>query len=141
MGRILGLDLGDVRIGVAVSDATRIIASPFTTINVKTQNVISELKKIVLDYEIKKIVYGLPISLDNTKKRQAEKVRIFIKNLQKSFLEIEFIPFDERYTTTIAQNALLYAKNKKTKEHKDKIDKVAAAVLLQGYLDFLKINM
>ena len=76
--RILGLDVGDVRTGVSISDPLRIIASPLTILNSKEVNVKEEIIKIVESRGVKEIIYGLPISLDGSEKRQAEKVREFI---------------------------------------------------------------
>lgn len=135
MERILGLDLGEARVGVAISDPLRIIASPYKIIESKKENVEEELFKIIEKYNIKKIVYGLPISLSGEKGRQAEAVNEMIKSLKKIFTKITFVPYDERFTSKIAKDVL---KSKGKKNIGKSLDSLAASILLQNYLDMNK---
>lgn len=134
MKKILGLDVGDVRTGVAISDPLGMIASPLTILNAKEVDVIEEIKAIVEKENIEKIIYGLPISLDGTEKRQAEKVREFVELLEKK-VKAEYIPIDERFSSLSAKN--MFAEiGKSTKGRR--LDSVSAAIILQNYLDMKK---
>ena len=131
MNKILGLDIGDVRTGVAISDVLGIIASPLTILNAKEVDVIEEIKEIVEKEKIEKIIYGLPISLDGTEKRQAEKVREFVDRLSK-VVKADFIPIDERFSSLSAKNMFAEV-GKSTKGRR--LDSVSATIILQNYLD------
>lgn len=139
--RILGLDVGDVRVGIALSDPTSTIASPLSILNAKKVLVDKEIIEIIKNRDVKLIVYGLPISLDGSEKRQAEKVKDFIKKLKKSCekenLNLNFVPMDERFSTISANNMLRdIGMNKKRK----RVDNISAAIILQNYLDSLKFK-
>ncbi|HCB64274.1 MAG TPA: Holliday junction resolvase RuvX [Fusobacteria bacterium] len=133
--RILGLDVGDVRTGVSISDPLRIIASPLTILNSKEVNVKEEIIKIVESRGVKEIIYGLPISLDGSEKRQAEKVREFIKELSE-MVDVKFTPIDERYSTISAGN--MFSSIGKKKFQKSRLDSVSATIILQNYLDSIR---
>ena len=141
--RIMGLDVGDVRIGVALSDPMGMIGSPHRIIDRKKEKAIAEILKIVLEKGVDKVVYGIPISLDGEKKRQVEKIEGFISTLKKEAKKkgkIEFIPYDERFTTSIAKQFMAMG-GKKEKEYKKDLDSVAASILLQNYLDVSRKNI
>lgn len=135
--RILALDIGDVRLGLAMSDPLGIIASPFKVIDIKRENYLKILKEIVEEYEIKEIVFGVPKSLDGTEKRQAEKVREFTGKLKKNFKDISFNEIDERYTSSIAKNSFI-EKGYSSKDYRGKLDSVSASLILQTYLELKK---
>lgn len=131
--RILGLDPGERRIGVAVSDVTGTIASPVEFIDRKAGDYGQRLKDLCTEWEIATIVVGLPLSLDGTEGPAAGRSREF-----GSFLgELTGVPViyrDERFTTVTAEQALLEGGVKRRKRT-EKRDQIAAAVMLQGYLD------
>ena len=130
--RIMGVDYGDKRIGVALSDPLRIMASPFTIISrtMESQD-ISALVDIVKEKDVGRIIIGLPISMDGSLGPQAEKVKAFGGELGRNTdIPIEFR--DERLTTVEARE--LVQKARKT-DHKTRYDAAAAALILQDYLD------
>ncbi len=139
MKKIIALDIGDVRIGVASSDILGIIASPLEVIDRRKMDPIKRIKELMLEFKTDTIVYGLPKSLDGTEKRQAEKVREFIDDLKNDIAEkVNFIEVDERYSTVSADNMLNNFTKKGAKEKRKVVDKVAATIILQTYLDMKK---
>ena len=100
MRKFIGLDVGDVRIGVAKCDPLGILATALEVIDRNKTEPISRIKEILDDESTKKVVVGLPKSLDGTKKRQVEKVEEFVEELKKEIPGIQIIFVDERYTTT-----------------------------------------
>jgi putative Holliday junction resolvase len=136
--RILGLDIGDRRIGVAISDPVEIIASPLTVINRDDDNsAIIAILQLIGQYDVKRIVVGLPYSLDGSLGRQAGKVKDFIDKLsQNTSLEVELR--DERLST-VAADRLLREGGKRKAKGSSSLDAAAAAFILQGYLDSLKV--
>ena len=132
--RSLGLDIGDKRIGVALSDPGGILASPFTIINRTDDRAdIEAIIDIINQQRVKQIVVGLPLSMDGSMGKQAEKVKSFVQTFSnKTQVPIEFR--DERLTTVLARRLMQAARTKKTRK-KVRDDAVAAALILQGYLD------
>lgn len=130
--RLLGLDIGERRIGVALSDEMGMIASPLMTIQT-SGNVAGEVRALIDRYGIKRIVVGLPISLSGREGQQAKTVRAVADDLAKQ-LEIEIVYSDERMSSSVAEQALISQKTRRDKR-KQHIDNMAAAVILQGYLD------
>jgi len=138
--RILCLDIGQKKIGIAISDETGFIARGLASIN-RGKNEYEKIKKLVEDYKVEKIVFGLPLKLDNSISAQAEKILSFIEGLKK-IINIPFIPYDERFTTKQAENILIQA-DLSRKKRKKLIDKLSAQIILQDYLnsqDLLKNN-
>ena len=134
MKRILALDYGDKKIGVAISDPMQIIAKPLLVINnLNYKNNLNEIERLILENDIEKIVVGLPLTLKNTESIQTEKVITFINQL-KSDLSLLVIAYDERLTSQIAKQSLI-KQGIKTGHNKKDIDKTAAAIFLQNYLD------
>lgn len=133
MERLMGLDVGDRTIGVAVSDLLMITAQGVTTIKrTNLKNDFRELKKIIDEYEVTKIVVGLPKMLDNSLGIQGEKVLEFLEKLEKRIdlpIELE----DERFTTTMSEKMLIQA-DVKRKKRKEVIDKLAAVQILTTYM-------
>ena len=133
MARALGIDFGEKRVGLALSDRSNLIASPYKTLQYISKNdLISEIKKIVIDKEIEVFVIGLPLNMKGEDSDQTKKVRRF-KNLL-SILELPIIYEDERFSSIIAKNSLVL-QNVKTGHNKSEIDRTAAAIILQQYLD------
>ncbi len=131
--RILCLDVGDVRIGVAVSDPSRAIASPVEVIRrVGWGPDCRRIKELCVRYETDEVLSGLPLNMDGSEGFQAKKVREFCAQVEKQGLKVFFQ--DERLTTVTAEDALIeYGMSRK--DRKDHVDKVAAAVILQQWLD------
>lgn len=139
--RILGLDVGDKTIGVAVSDPLCITAQGITTIErVGIRKDAGKVIDYIKEYECEAVVMGLPLSLDGTDSVQTEKVRefrIMLENKLKSLGPLSKVKVywqDERFTTKIAENVLIEA-NVSRKDRKKIIDRQAAIVILQSYLD------
>ena len=133
MGRFLGIDFGEKRVGLALSDRSNLIASPFKTLNYINENdLITQIKKIVTENDIKNFVLGLPINMKGEDTAQTKIVRKFKKSL--SSLDLPIIYEDERLSSVSAKNSLML-QNIKTGHNKPEIDKTAAAIILQQYLD------
>ena len=131
--RILCLDIGDVRIGVAVSDERRIIAQPVEVIKrVGWGPDARRIKELCDRYDTVNVLSGLPLNMDGTHGFQAEKVQAFAAKLTECGLQVEFQ--DERLSTVSAHDALIEGGMRRD-DRKGTVDKVAAAVILQQYLD------
>ena len=133
MGRALGIDFGTKRVGLALSDRSNMIASPYKTLNyVSEKDLITQLETIVTKNDIEILVLGLPISMKGEDTAQTIKVRDFKEIL--SALRIPIVYEDERLSSVSAINSLML-QNVKTGHNKPEIDKTAAAIILQQYLD------
>ena len=131
--RILCLDIGDVRIGVAVSDERRIIAQPVEVLKrVGWGPDARRVKELCDRYDTVNVLSGLPLNMDGSKGFQAEKVEKFCEKLTELGLNVFFQ--DERMTTVTAEHALLDF-NMSRKDRRQTVDKVAAVVILQQWLD------
>lgn len=132
--RILGLDVGERRMGVALSDPTGLLASALTVIEVKsTEAALKQIIDLAAEHEVERIVIGLPRSLDGTVGKQEQKVLAFVDLLsQRTSLPV--VTWDERFSTVAAERVLLEAGTKRDKRKKHR-DAVAAAIVLQAYLD------
>ena len=134
--RYLGLDLGSKTLGVALSDTTNTIASSLKTIFFKENDynsLIEPIRELVNEYDISKIVLGLPKNMNNTLGPRAELSYSFKKLLEDN-LNIEVILEDERLTTVISNNIMIKADISR-KKRKKKVDSIAASLILQSYLD------
>ena len=134
--KYLGLDLGTRTLGISISDLTHTIATTYKTIRYQEEDydfLINELKKIIDHEKIEKIILGLPKNMNNTIGESAERCLKFKDNIEKS-LNIEVIMQDERLTTVEATNYMIEA-NISRKKRKNKIDSLAANIILQTYLD------
>jgi len=132
--RSLGLDVGDRRIGVALSDPGGILASPLTVIYRRDESLdIEAIIDIIESQEVGRVIVGLPYSLDGSLGEQAEKVKAFTQELA-SRIQVPLEYRDERLTTVMAERLGQAVKNKKTKRGA-RHDAQAAALILQGYLD------
>jgi putative Holliday junction resolvase len=132
--RIMGLDIGDKRIGVALCDPDEILASPHSTIVRKTdEQAIQSIIDIALQNNVKCIIAGVPYSMDGSIGKQAAEVITFIEKISQS-TEIPVEMQDERLSTVAAENLLKEAGRRRNKL-KDRRDSAAAAYILQGYLD------
>ena len=134
MNRILALDYGGKKIGVAISDPMRIIAKPVTVINnLGFKNILVELNNLIVEYGISELLIGLPITLKNKKSIQTYKVLEFIDMLKEN-IDLPIHSYDERLTSQMATRSLIM-QGVKTGHNKTEIDKTAAAIFLQNYLD------
>lgn len=134
--KILGLDLGSKTIGVAMSDDLLITAQVLTSIKRTTlEKDLTAIRNLVEEYGVEELVVGLPINMDGTKGAAALGAEEFIRNLRLS-LPIKIIPWDERLSTVAAERILLEGDLSRQKRRKV-IDRLAAAYILQGYLDSL----
>lgn len=138
MNKILGLDVGDVWIGVAISDALLLTAQPLMTIKRESNKIAYEkIHEIIIENNVEKVVVGLPKNMNNTIGPQSEKVIKFAEKLKNKFkVEIEYV--DERMTTLMAEQVLIegFVRRENRKKY---IDKIAATYILQSYLDRLKL--
>jgi len=134
MERIMGLDIGDKTIGVAISDSMLITAQGLKTIKRKNSKVdIEEISNLVRQYNVSKIIVGLPKNMNNTIGPQGEKVLRFVDKL-KNKVNVEISFQDERLTTVAAERILIEG-NMRREKRKNVIDMVAATYILQTYLD------
>ena len=133
MGRILGIDHGDRRIGIAVSDPLHLIASPKKTLFVKNKNeAIDLIIEIISEQEIEKIVIGLPFGMRGNETLQTQHVRDFGLLLEEKGYDVIYL--DERLSSKSAKDALI-KQNIKPSRQKHLVDQTAAALILQQYLD------
>ena len=138
--RVLALDAGEKRIGVAVSDPLGIIALGVTVITRKDPETdLKEIEKIIGEYKAESVVVGMPINMDGTKGRSAEKVNEFVEIL-KGRLSIPVYTYDERLSTKESEKFLISA-DVSRKKRKSVIDKMAAQLILESYLERLKHNV
>jgi putative Holliday junction resolvase len=132
--RIMGLDVGSVRIGVAVSDETGMIARGLETLTRKSwERDLAYLSQQIVANEVKCIVVGNPLNMDGQVGRQAELVRQFIERLQK-ITDVPIELWDERFSSTSAERVLIEGGMQRNKR-KLVIDKLAAVIILQNFLD------
>ena len=137
MGRIVAIDYGLKRTGIAVSDPERIIARALQT--VPTSEALPFLKKYCYEEKVDCIIVGMPRKTDGTESEISPHVKKFIAELKKNIAGMEVKEEDERFTSVIAQRSLIYSGVKKMKRRdKSLVDMTSAAILLQGYLERIK---
>jgi len=130
----MGLDIGEKRIGVALSDPLQVIASALTVVErITDEAAIKQIIDLAQEHEVERIVVGLPLSLDGSLGRQAQTVQSFIGLLKKG-TQLSVVTWDERLSTVAAERALLEMGMKRDKRKKRR-DSLAASYILQGYLD------
>lgn len=133
MNRFLGLDFGERRIGTAVSDESMIFSSPYLTIDVKKNpNYFEKILEIIKEKKITKIVIGNPLSVDGQDTSKSKIIKKFAKNLSE-FTDLPIVFWDETHTTQKAKKILKLNK-KSLKKHKKKLDKIAASLMLEDYM-------
>jgi len=134
MERIIGIDFGPKRVGLAVSDPLGIFASALDTVS--AAKIITYLQSYITGQAVSRFVVGYPKNLDNTPSENAQPVMLFVKQLHKTFPTIPVSLEDERYTSKMAFRAMIDGGLKKMqRRNKETIDKVSAAFILQTYLD------
>ena len=140
--RIMGLDYGSKTVGVAISDSLLLTAQGIETIERKEENklrkTLARIEALVKEYEVEKIVLGLPLNMNDTIGERAEKTLEFKAMLERR-TGLEVILWDERLTTIEAEQILIES-NVRREDRKKYIDKIAAGFILQGYLDSLQFG-
>jgi len=135
--RKMGLDVGDRTIGIALSDEMGWTAQPFSTLRRKRLDLdLDRLRKIAADWGVSGMVVGMPLSMSGLAGSRARRVKAFASELERA-LEIQVVFWDERLSTVEAERVLLQADLSRSKRRKQ-VDKVAAAIILQGYLDSVR---
>jgi putative Holliday junction resolvase len=135
--RYLGLDVGDARIGVALSDETATLASGLATLQRSgPRKDLKAVAELVRRHQSGEVVVGLPRSLDGSLGPQAQKVLAFMEEL-RAMVKVPVVPWDERFTTVVAQQALIES-GVSRRDRKEVVDKVSAILILQNYLDYRK---
>lgn len=130
----MGVDLGQVRIGISLSDALNIFAYAFETYKRKTfEEDLKHIANIAKENDVDTIVFGLPLNMDGTEGEKCQETYAFVENL-KMYCDKEIVFQDERLTTVSAQKMLIEA-NVSRENRKQVVDKIAATIILQSYLD------
>jgi len=139
LSRIICIDYGRKKIGVAISDPLGITAQPFDTwYNLKKIQVIDRLKELLEDHNVSQIVVGLPLTMRGEKGKMAEEAERFASMIREA-LNMNVVLWDERLSSRQAIRTL-YAMDKKPSQDKKKVDKIAAAIILQSYLAYSQKN-
>lgn len=132
MSKIIALDFGLKRTGIAITDEKQIIASPLTTVD--SPQLMDFLKKLVLKEQIELIVLGFPLRLDGSDSHITENVRILKEVLEKEFPSIPVVFQDERYSSASAMETIHLMGKTKHKKDKKLVDRVAATIILSEYM-------
>lgn len=134
MGRLLGLDYGTKRVGVAETDDLQIIASPLTTIHIS--NIIDFILEYQKKHNLEAVIIGEPKNLDTSETHSTKKVQEFVTHLKRKIPNLNIELIDERFTSKIAANSMITGGIKKKKRReKGVLDKVSASIILQSFLD------
>ena len=138
--RVLGLDLGSKTIGLAISDSKLVVSSPLTTIRRKKFTIDAEiLITLINERMVGGLVLGLPINMDGSEGPRAQSTRQFAQNLIEK-IDIPIVLWDERLSTAEVERVLINEIDTSRKRREQVIDKMAAGVILQGFLDYLHHN-
>ena len=134
MDRIVGIDYGRKRVGVAVSDPLGIFASALETVH--SAKIIEYLKNYAQKETIVLSVVGYPINMNGAPSEAAKDIDVFLKHLAKAFPDVPVVKEDERFTSVLAHRAMLDGGMKKQdRQKKESVDKISAAIILQSYMD------
>ena len=134
MDRIVGIDYGRKRVGVAVSDPLGIFASALETVH--SAKIIEYLKNYAQKETIVLFVVGYPINMNGAPSEAAKDIDVFLKHLAKAFPDVPVVKEDERFTSVLAHRAMIDGGMKKQdRQKKESVDKVSAAIILQSYMD------
>ena len=134
MDRIVGIDYGRKRVGVAVSDPLGIFASALETVH--SAKIIEYLKNYAQKETIVLFVVGYPINMNGAPSEAAKDIDIFLNHLAKAFPDVPVVKEDERFTSVLAHRAMIDGGMKKQdRQKKESVDKISAAIILQGYMD------
>lgn len=137
MPRILAIDYGSKRVGLAVTDNLQLIANGLTTIHSK--DLISFLEDYLKKEDVECIVVGEPKTLMNEASDSARFIEPFVKHLRKKFPDTKIERYDERFTSALAHQAMLLGGlKKKARQNKETVDMVSATIILQNYMEYIK---
>lgn len=131
----LGIDHGEARIGLAITDPVGIMAHPLETVHVKQTEPIARINELIAQRQVRQIVIGLPYRMDGSEGTAAEKIRAFTEELQSSLSAPLPITFVDERLTTVSAAAKLHAAGKNSKKQKDLIDQAAAVEILSDWLE------
>lgn len=139
MGRILAIDYGKRRTGLAVTDPLRITAGPLLT--VETRELMNWLRAYIYKEKVDLVVIGHPTQMNGQDSESMNYIRPFIGNFKKEFSDVEIVMYDERFTSVLAHRAMIDGGMKK-KQRQDKavVDKIAATIILQGFMESLELR-
>jgi putative Holliday junction resolvase len=138
MPRIIAIDYGSKRVGLAVTDPLKILANGLTTVHSK--DVIKFLEDYLKKEEVECIVVGEPKTLRNEPSDSARFIEPFVRHLRNKFPNMKIERYDERFTTAMAHQAMLLGGlKKKARQNKETVDMVSATIILQNYLEFIKL--
>ena len=134
MDRLIGIDYGRKRVGVAVSDPLGIFASALETVH--SAKIIEYLRNYSQNERIVRFVVGYPINMDGAPSEAAKDVDVFLKQLKKAFPDVPVSLEDERFTSVLAHRAMIDGGMKKQdRQKKESVDKISAAIILQSFMD------
>lgn len=133
-GRVLGIDLGSVRTGLAISDDMRLMAHPLETTQLIDHPLLAKIASIISEREVVEVVVGLPRNMDGSHGPAAERARAFSHKLSSAMPALKIHLWDERLTTVAASKSLRVA-GRSSRKQKSVVDQVAAQLILQGWLD------
>ena len=140
MARILSIDYGQKRTGIAVTDPLQIIANGVTT--VPSEQIIDFLRTYLQTEQVETIVVGLPKQMNNEPSENMRRIKPFVQKLKATFPDIPIVYFDERFTSTLAHRTMLEGgMKKKERQNKAKVDEISAVIILQGYLESRKQHL
>lgn len=139
MGRLLAIDYGTKRTGLAVSDTLKIIANGLTTI--PTHTLFDYLKAYLEKEDVECIIIGLPKQMNNEYSENMKHIRPFVKKLQKIYPDTPIEYYDERFTSTLAHRTIIDAGlKKKDRQNKALVDEISAVIILQSYMESLRLQ-
>ncbi len=139
MARILSIDYGKKRTGLAVTDPLQIIAGGLATVN--TNELVDYLQDYIKREKVERIVIGEPKQSNGMPSENMKRIIPFVNHWRKLHPEIPIEFYDERFTSVLAHRAMLDGGlNKKTRQSKALVDEISATIILQGYMDFIKTN-
>lgn len=134
MGRILAIDYGGKRTGIAVTDPLQIIAGALTTI--ETHKLLAFLKEYFAKEQVDEVIIGMPLNWDDTATHATPLVKGFLKTFRKNFPALPITEVDERYTSKMASRAMIdMGMKKKQRQDKGMVDQIAATIMLQEYME------
>lgn len=139
MGRLIAIDYGKKRTGLAVTDKDQIIASPLTTI--ATNELETFLRDYISNEEVDAIIVGYPTKMNNQPSDIVKQIDPFLNRLRKIFRDIDIHLVDERFTSSIAQRAMIEGGMKKSnRRKKENVDKISASLILQSFMQSSNFN-
>lgn len=139
MGRLLAIDYGTKRTGIAVSDNLQIIANGLTT--VPTHTLLVFLEKYMQTETVDCVILGLPKKMNNEESENMKYIKVFHKKLQEKFPDLSIEFYDERFTSRMAHKAMLDGGLKKTdRQNKALVDEISATIILQDYMESLRFR-